>query len=161
VLFFTRGQTDKDNTKEVWVYDMRANMPQFGKRTPFTRDYFRTLPDAPATVPRDKFEDVFGQDPFGGPAALAQRVDTGEAGRWRKFTREQITARGDNLDISWLKDDNAETAEAQRDEPALVARLVMRELDGAMADLRSLLEDLGEDPDAVLEDLLVEEAGDE
>jgi type I restriction enzyme M protein len=84
-------------------------------------------------------------------------VDTGEAGRWRQYTREQIKVRGDNLDISWLKDDNAESAEAQRDEPALVARLVMRELTGAMADLRSLLEELGEDPDAVLEDLLMDE----
>jgi type I restriction enzyme M protein len=34
VLFFTRGHTDKGNTKEVWVYDLRANMPQYGKRTP-------------------------------------------------------------------------------------------------------------------------------
>jgi type I restriction enzyme M protein len=158
VLFFTRGQTDKGNTKEVWVYDMRANMPQFGKRTPFARDYFRTTSNAPASAPRDKFEDVFGADPKGGTAALAKRVDTGEQGRWRKYTREQIKARGDNLDISWLKDDNAETAQAQRDEPALVARLVMRELDGAMADLRSLLEELGEDPDAALDDLLIDEA---
>lgn len=156
VLFFTRGKTDKANTKEVWVYDMRANMPQFGKRTPFTRDYFRTAADAAPDVVRDKFEDVFGADPCGGPAALARRVDTGEAGRWRCYSREQIKARGDNLDISWLKDDNAETAEAQRDEPALVARLVMRELTGAMADLRSLLEELGEDPDAALEDLLMD-----
>ena len=77
-------------------------------------------------------------------------------GRWRKYTREQIKARGDNLDIRWLKDDNPETAEAQRDEPAMVACLVMRELTGAMADLRSLLEELGEDPDAMLEDLLAE-----
>ena len=100
---------------------------------------------------------MFGADPCGGPAALAQRVDTGEAGRWRKYTREQINARGDNLDISWLKDDNAETAEAQRDEPALVARLVMHELTDAMAELRSLLEELGEDPDATLEDLLLDE----
>jgi hypothetical protein len=37
-----------------------------------------------------------------------------------------------------------------------VARLVMRELTGAMADLRSLLEELGEDPDSVLEDLLLD-----
>ncbi|MDO8778563.1 MAG: N-6 DNA methylase [Burkholderiaceae bacterium] len=161
VLFFTRGAKDTGNTKEVWVYDMRAKLPQFGKRTPFTRDYFRTEPEAPAGVPRDKFEDVFGEDPYGGPAALAQRVDTGEAGSWRKFTREQIKARGDNLDISWLKDDNAETAEAQRDEPALMARLVMRELDGAMADLRSLLEELGEDPDLALEDLLGDGGADE
>jgi type I restriction enzyme M protein len=84
VLFFTKGEkTDKGNTKEVWVYDMRANMPQFGKRTPFTRDYFRTPADAPAEVPRDKFEEVFGTDPKGGAQALAQRVDTGETGRWR------------------------------------------------------------------------------
>jgi type I restriction enzyme M protein len=157
VVFFTRGKKDTGNTKAVWVYDMRANMPQFGKRTPFTRDYFRTPDHAPASTPRDKFEDVFGADPCGGPAALAQRVDTGEAGRWRQYTREQIKARGDNLDISWLKDDNAETAEVQRDEPALVARLVMRVLTGAMADLRSLLEELGEDPDAVLEDLLIDD----
>ena len=100
---------------------------------------------------------MFGNDPCGGPAALAQRVDTGEAGRWRKFTREQIKARGDNLDISWLKDDSAETADAQRDEPGLVARLVMRELNGAMADLRSLLEELGEDPDAALDELLADD----
>ena len=33
VLFFTRGATDKGNTKEVWVYDLRANMPNFGKKT--------------------------------------------------------------------------------------------------------------------------------
>jgi type I restriction enzyme M protein len=39
VLFFTRGVSEWGNTTEVWVYDIRANMPQFGKRTPFTRDY--------------------------------------------------------------------------------------------------------------------------
>ncbi len=158
VLFFTRGETDKGNTKDVWVYDMRANMPQFGKRIPFTRDYFRTPADAPASIPRDKFEDVFGGDPRGGLAALALRVDTGDAGRWRRFTREQITARGDNLDISWLKDDNAETTEAQRDEPALVARLALRELNAAVTDLRALLDELGEDPDAALEDVLPDDA---
>lgn len=158
VLFFTRGKKDTGNTKQVWVYDMRANMPQFGKRTPFTRDYFRTPADAPASAIHDKFEDVFGTDPCGGSAALAKRQDTGDTGRWRCFTREQVAARGDNLDISWLKDDNAETAEAQRDEPALVARLALNELTGAMADLRALLEALGEDPDLALEDLLIDDA---
>ena len=154
VLFFTRGETDKGNTKEVWVYDMRANMPQFGKRTPFTRDYFCTTVDAPAGSARDKFEDVFGDDPRGGADALAQRRDTGESGRWRRFAREQLAARGDNLDIVWLKDENAETRERQRDDPALVARLIQRELDGAMVELHALLEALGEDPDASPDDLL-------
>jgi type I restriction enzyme M protein len=159
VLFFTKGKKqDKGNTQEVWVYDMRTNMPQFGKRTPFTRDYFRTPADAPADVPRDKFEDVFGADPCGGPEALALRVDSGEAGRWRRFSREQIAQRGDNLDISWLKDDKAETADAQRDDPALVARLLQRELGDAMTELRALLEELGEDPDAALDELLLDDA---
>src|SRR6185503_6876227 len=40
VLFFTRGFTDKKNTAETWFYDLRANMPQFGKRTILTRDHF-------------------------------------------------------------------------------------------------------------------------
>lgn len=33
----------------------------------------------------------------------------------------------------------------------------MRELNGAMADLRSLLEELGEDPDVALDDLLADD----
>ena len=140
---------------------MRTNMPQFGKRTPFTRDYFRTPADAPASTPRDKFEDVFGDDPRGGSVALTLRVDTGETGRWRRFIRKQIAARGDNLDISWLKDDNAETAEAQRDEPTLVARLALRELNAAVTELRALLDELGEDPDLPLDEILLgDEASD-
>ncbi|WP_396268631.1 N-6 DNA methylase [Ideonella sp.] len=162
VLFFTKGEKrDKGNTQEVWVYDMRANMPQFGKRTPFTRDYFRTPADAPADVPRDKFEDVFGSDPKGGPQALARRVDTGETGRWRKYTRAQITERGDNLDLAWLKDDSADTAQQQREAPALLARLAMREMNAALLELRALVEALGEDPDLALDDLLPDEAADE
>ncbi|MBQ0961635.1 N-6 DNA methylase [Ideonella sp. 4Y11] len=165
VLFFAKGEgrgkdSDKSNTKEVWVYDMRANMPQFGKRTPFTRDYFRTPADAPADVPRDKFEDVFGPDPKGGPAALAQRVDTGDTGRWRKFTRQQIADRGDNLDLAWLKDDGGDADQQQREDPALLARLAMREMNAALLELRALVEALGEDPDVELDELLPDEAGD-
>lgn len=37
VLSFTRGKTDRGNTKEVWFYDMRANMPQFGIRSELKR----------------------------------------------------------------------------------------------------------------------------
>jgi type I restriction enzyme M protein len=137
VLFFTRGQGEKGNTREVWVYDMRANMPQFGKRTPFTREHFRD------------FEAAFGDDPYGGPEALAARVDTGEAGRFRRFTREQIAERGDSLDISWLKDDSA--AQGELPEPAQLAEEALTELAGAMEELRAILLELGEDA-AVLEE---------
>jgi len=50
VLFFTRGPTDSAQTKNIWVYDMRANMPSFGKRTPFTDAYFK------------EFEKAYGDD---------------------------------------------------------------------------------------------------
>jgi type I restriction enzyme M protein len=137
------------------VYDMRANMPQFGKRTPFTRDYFRTPPEAPASQPRDKFEDVFGSDPFGGSAASAARQDTGATGRWRRFTREQIAQRGDNLDISWLKDDTAQTADAQRSGhggPPAAARA--GRCHGRVAGLAG---GAGRRPDAALDDLPLDE----
>ena len=91
VLFFTRAETDHGATDAVWVYDMRTNAPSFGKRTPLTRGHFAD------------FEAAYGDDPDGG----ADRTDTGEAGRFRRFTREQIEQRDDNLDLSWLRDDGA------------------------------------------------------
>ena len=131
VLFFTRGQTDKDNTKEVWVYDLRANMPQYGKRTPLTRDHF------------SEFEAAFGSDPQGNPAALKKRKDTGDTGRFRKFTRQWITERDDSLDIAWLKDDSAESS-ADLPEPTVLATEALSEMEAIMNDLRGIRAELGE-----------------
>jgi type I restriction enzyme M protein len=132
VLFFTRGRTDKGNTTETWVYDLRANMPQFGKRTVLTLEHFAD------------FEFCFGDDPWARAEALSKRRDTGETGRFRRFTREDIAARGDSLDISWLKDDNATNAE-DLPEPAELAREAMTELEGALEELRGILAELGEE----------------
>ncbi len=132
VLFFTRGKTDKGNTKEVWVYDLRANMPQFGKRTILTKEHF------------DEFRDAFGADATGGAESLAARKDTGESGRFRCFKRDWIAERNDSLDISWLKDDNVEDA-ANLPEPAVLAELALGELEAAMSGLRAILAELGEE----------------
>lgn len=137
VLFFTRGSGARGNTKEVWVYDLRANMPQFGKRTPFTRDYFA------------EFEAAYGDDPYGGPDALVQRVDTGETGRFRRYTRQEIAERGDSLDISWLKDNSQDQGELP--EPSALAEEAIVELSAAMEELRAILLELGEDPAALEE----------
>lgn len=126
VLFFTRGQKDTGNTKAVWVYDMRANMPSFGKRTPLTREHFAD------------FEKAFGTDPHG----KSKRVDQGEEGRFRRFTREEIAKRGDNLDISWLKDENAARAE-ELEEPEVIAAEILEKLRTAMAEMEALQEELG------------------
>ena len=135
VLFFTRGETDKGNTKEVWVYDLRANMPQFGKRTLLTREHFA------------EFEAAFGDDPLGSAKSLAKRKDTGEAGRFRRFTRDWIAERGDSLDIAWLKDES-EGATDELPEPAALAQEAMDELEGALEELRGILEELGEEVEA-------------
>lgn len=131
VLFFTRGENDRGNTTEVWVYDLRANMPQFGKRTLLTRSHF------------EEFEAAFGKDPLGGPRSLRNRKDTGEAGRFRKFTREWIAKRSESLDIAWLEDEDA-GANSELAEPAVLAREAMAELESAFEELRGILTELGE-----------------
>ena len=133
VLFFTRGTSDRGNTKEVWVYDLRANMPAFGKRTPLTREHFA------------EFEAAYGSDPLG----LALRTATGAEGRWQCFSREDIAARGDSLDLAWLKDDSAEDG-ADLPEPAVLAQEAMQELEGAVVDLRAILAELGEEVEGLM-----------
>ncbi|MFD1144676.1 N-6 DNA methylase [Larkinella insperata] len=131
VIFFTRGQSDQGNTKEVWVYDLRANMPQYGKRTHLTREHF------------SEFEAAFGDDPSGGPAALTRRNDQGVTNRFRCFSRKWISQNNDNLDISWLKDESEELPE-----PGVLARDLIDELEGALAELRGIMEELGEEVEA-------------
>ncbi len=129
VLFFEKvSQAATGSTQEVWVYDMRANAPKFGKRTPLTDAHFAD------------FIAAYGTDPNG----KAERQDQGEQGRFRRFSREWIASeRGDSLDIAWLKDDNAEDA-ADLPEPAVLAREAVDELNAAVAELEAILAELGE-----------------
>jgi type I restriction enzyme M protein len=126
VLFLTRGKTDglrptggqRGNTKAVWVYDLRANMNTFGK----TR--LLTLADFAA------FETAFGDDPLG----QSPRTDLGEEGRFRCFTREQIAARNDNLDIAWLRD-TSNDPEDELTEPEEIAAAIATHLRQALAEI--------------------------
>ena len=72
VLFFTKGtaanpQQTEGCTQQVWVYDLRTNMPSFGKRTPFGESHLTP------------FEAVYGESPLGN----SQRSE----GEW-SFTAE-------------------------------------------------------------------------
>ena len=140
VLFFTCGpeenRSDKGNTKEVWVYDLRANRPQFGKRTVLTRQHFAG------------FEAAFGDDPLSRPESLAKRADTGEGGRFRRFTREWIRERGESLDIAWLRDESG-SDNGEQPEPVALAQEAMGELEGAMEELRAIFAELGEEMEEV------------
>lgn len=125
VLFFQKGPKGKErgNTKDVWVYDLRTNMPSFGKRNPLTRAHF------------DEFVTAFGDDANG----RSKRKDTGEEGRFRRFTIEDIERRGDNLNITWLRDENVERAE-DLPEPDVIAKEMMDILSSATNDLQELMD---------------------
>ena len=130
VLFFARGTADKGNTKNVWVYDLHTNMTQFGKRTVLTRGHFAD------------FEAAYGDDsPLGTAESPRQRKDTGEGGRFRKFGRKWIAARGDNLDISWLKDES-HGYEDHLPDPTSLALEAIDDLEEALLQLREVLAEL-------------------
>ncbi len=84
VLFFTRGKTDKGNTSEVWFYDLRTNMPSFGKTNPLKKEHFAGFEAAYTAEDRGAVTDE----------------------RWSKFTREEIVAKGNSLDVGLIRDDS-------------------------------------------------------
>ena len=96
-------------------------MPAYGKRTPFTRAAFT------------EFEKCFGDDPNG----KSKRVDQGEEGRFRVFSRDEITKRGDNLDISWLHDESVSRVE-DLPEPDLIAAEITLALKTALEEMEEL-----------------------
>lgn len=121
VLFFTRGSGDTGNTNVVWVYDLRAKTPTFGKRRPLTREYFAD------------FEKCYGNKPDGS----SRRRDQGEEGRFRCFTREEIARRGENLNIRWL----AERGDgwSEYGEPGEVAELLRERMQAVMDELEGVV----------------------
>ncbi|MBZ0302249.1 MAG: type I restriction-modification system subunit M [Anaerolineae bacterium] len=125
VVFLTRGASDQGNTKAVWFYDMRANMPAFGKTRPLTVADFAD------------FEECYGDDPYG----KAKRTDQGESGRFRRFTREQIRERSDNLDIAWLRDVEGD-AEERLTDPDDIAAAILGHLRAALEEIEALTEEL-------------------
>lgn len=127
VLFFTR---DDRGTPDVWIFDMRSNMPVYGKRTPLQRADF------------EAFEAAFGHDPHG----RAPRVDEGAEGRFRRFSRDEIERLDFDLSSSWLRDDRHGAKEALTDIEDTILRL------------RQLLESAAEDFEQMVEQLLLDEA---
>ncbi|MDI2076695.1 MULTISPECIES: class I SAM-dependent DNA methyltransferase [Bradyrhizobium] len=129
VLFFTRANEEapaKDATEAVWIYDMRSGALAYGKTNSLKLADF------------DDFVAAFGDDPYG----RALRTDQGETGRFRRFTREEIAARGDNLDITWLKD-TSDAAEDGLDAPEDIAAAIDGHLSAALEEVRAFVEELG------------------
>jgi type I restriction enzyme M protein len=121
VLFFDRGSRDTATTTSTWIYDLRTNMPSFGKRNRMTLEHFAD------------FIHVFGDDPH----AQSLRRDEGETGRFRQFSRADLARRGDNLNITWLRDESASRPEDLPDPDAL-AQDISNQLETALQAIRDL-----------------------
>ena len=135
VLFFTRGKSDKDNTKEVWFYDLRTNMPSFGKRTPFSAEHLAN------------FVACYGEHSDGSSKRLEadgceetlKGDELRENTRWRCYSREEIAGRDDNLDITWLRDNSVERAE-DLPPPDEIAEEIVAKLHAALLEMEQLTE---------------------
>ncbi|MED4740559.1 N-6 DNA methylase [Bacillus subtilis] len=119
VLFFTRGTTDQDNTKDVWVYDLRTNMTSFGKRNQLTMAHFEHFMKAYVAEDRSKVEDE----------------------RWNKFSREEIAKKNDSLDIGLIADESLSSYENLPD-PIESAEEAIAKLQQAMDLLGEVVEEL-------------------
>jgi type I restriction enzyme M protein len=134
VVFLRRGTSAKGSTQAVWVYDMRAGQPAYGKTRPLRADDFSA------------FVAAYGDDPNGS----ASREDSGPEGRFRRFTREEIAARAENLDIAWLRGSD-EAAEDSLEEPKDILDAIGTHLARAMVEVEALaveLNDTGERAEA-------------
>lgn len=119
VLFFTRGATDKGNTKEAWFYDLRTNMPSFGKTNPLKKEDFAGFEKAYTAKDRNAVNDE----------------------RWHKFTREEIAQKGNSLDLGLIKDDSLVDYEDLPD-PVESAQESIKKLGEAMGLLQQVVDDL-------------------
>ena len=119
VLFFTRGKTDKDNTQEVWFYDLRTNMPSFGKTNPLKKEHFAEFEAAYEAKDRHAIQDE----------------------RWSVFTREQIAEKGNSLDLGLIRDDSIVDYEDLPD-PIESGEEAIAQLEEAVDLLKSVVEEL-------------------
>lgn len=119
VLFFTRETTEKDNTKGVWFYDLRINMPSFGKTNPLKHDHFENFIKAYTAKDRTKVEDE----------------------RFSYFTREQIKEKKESLDLGLIRDDSVLDYEDLPD-PIESGEEIIADLEEAIDLIRSVVKEL-------------------
>lgn len=127
VLFFTRGESDYNNTKETWVYDLRSLNHFTPKQNKLT------------------FEDFSEFIKLYKDGDLSKRSETysleNPNGRWRKYTIDEILATDDiNLDLHWIREEEEiRTPEEIMEEYEAERAEIDAEIDSLLVDIRVLL----------------------
>lgn len=118
VLFFDRGTIDLNNTKEIWYYDLRTNMPNFGKKTPLTEKYF------------DEFV-----------ASYDNEAEKEKLERWTKISIDEIAEKDYSLDLGLIKDESLLDVETLPN-PILNTNETIEKLEEAIDLLKSVVNEL-------------------
>ena len=103
----------------MWFYDLRTNMPSFGKTNPLKASDFAGFEAAYGAEDRSKVADE----------------------RWQCFTREKIAQKGNSLDLGLIKDDSVLDYEDLPD-PAECAAEAAEKLAEAVDLLQSVAQEL-------------------
>ena len=118
VLFFTRGKTEKGNTKEVAFYDLRTNMDSFGKTRTLEKEDFAEFIEGYNDKTKRNSE------------------------RWSKYTREWIASENnDSLDLGLIKDDSIIDTNDLPD-PIESGEMAITQLEEALDLLESVVKEL-------------------
>lgn len=119
VIFFQKGMP----TEKVWIFDARSNVQGITKK------------DRPLSIKHfEEFEKCYGSNPNG----RSKRKDSGEEGRFRCFTLEEVKKWNYKLDITWLKDESLEDSD-ELPEPQDLASEAITELEAVVDDLREIV----------------------
>ncbi len=133
VLFFSRGKTETQNTQRVWIYDMRTDVPSWGKRTPFTRAAFTDF--VKAYTGGISIDEV--KQKYDGEINDELRSAVGDM-RFKRYTREEIAAKNDSLDLGLLTESN-NSKEEDLGEPVDLVKEAAKELKAIQAELDNMM----------------------
>ncbi len=136
VLFFTRGTTETGNTKNVWFYDMRTNVPNYGKRTPFTEKAFEDFIKAyTGGIGYDEVEEKY--DGLVSDEKREKIIDD----RWNRISHETISKKNDSLDIGLIADSSLSNGE-DLGEPIDIAKEALTEIQEITKQLNAMIKEL-------------------
>lgn len=136
VLFFTRGKTEEANTKNVWFYDMRTNMPNFGKRTPFTEKAFD---DFIAAYTGGIGADSVMKNYEAEIDEAKRKAITNE--RWQCISLAEIEKKNYTLDLGLIPDSSLSNS-ADLGEPIDIAKDALAELQSITEQLNAMIKEL-------------------
>jgi len=136
VLFFTRGSTETGNTKNVWFYDMRTNVPNYGKRTPFTEKAFEDF--IKAYTGGIGYNEV--EEKYNGLVSDEKREKIKDE-RWNCISRKTIAKKNDSLDLGLMADSSVSNGE-DLGEPIEIAKEALAEIKVITKQLNEMIKEL-------------------